>query len=778
MGEPGKEPRRRWRTARSPEPAQEAGRNIVGENLQQNTGGTNIGNQHIITVYNLAEAVDGQRLLGQARPPQDAVQNPPAPLDEHPHLPVTISPTVPAPAPPVGGVEEILAAQRKTIAVQDELLGCQRVLAVSERARDDARLVADSLLETIRHLTAIIRELSDLVTTGDGGHLRPRLDDAVDERTAAHTELARAERDRMIFGHVAESARHTIERLRTELARIHGTPHTTHPSDTTGSTVLAPVFDHTPLEDAARTLTHARLILDQRENAVRTAVDDLGGIERLTPPGQPRNPPPPTAPTPRPTAAPDAAETPSAATGERDAAVANTTPARDDTPTSPRGPSRRTLIRGAAALAATAGALVVRGDGRNQAPYEISSSLVVVEGVVYFGSNYGVYAVDAATGKQKRVYLPGGYSVSLSPVVVEGVVYIVSDNRVYAVDAATGKQKWDLLDGYYLVSLSPVVVEGVVYIVSAFGAYAVEAATGKKKWEYTSALSFSPTLEMVNELVKVVVAVEGAAYIVRGFDVYAVEAATGKQKWVHTTGVSVSLSPVVVEGVVYIGSGDDRVYAVEAATGEQKWVYSTGVSVSTSPVVVEGVVYFVGGFKVYAVDAATGKRKWEKRPGSFSSSSLLVVVEGVVYFGGGVGVYAMDAATGEPKWNYSDGRSVLSSSLVVVEGVVYFVSGDDRVYAVDAATGKQKWNYSDGRSVYSSLVVVDRAVYLGSSSRVYAVDAATGKRIWVYPSGGSTNSLSMVVDRAAYIGSDDHSVNALNAATGKAPRDPGFPGSI
>ncbi|MFI1386396.1 hypothetical protein [Embleya sp. NPDC020886] len=79
MGEPRKDPRRllRRRPARRTETAQDAGNNTVGGNLQQNTGGTNIGRDQNI---NIIQLVDEQG-LEQARRLWDPRHHP-TPSDE------------------------------------------------------------------------------------------------------------------------------------------------------------------------------------------------------------------------------------------------------------------------------------------------------------------------------------------------------------------------------------------------------------------------------------------------------------------------------------------------------------------------------------------------------------------------------------------------------------------------------------------------------------------------------------------------------------------------
>ncbi|MET9694815.1 PQQ-binding-like beta-propeller repeat protein [Streptomyces sp. NPDC006514] len=63
-----------------------------------------------------------------------------------------------------------------------------------------------------------------------------------------------------------------------------------------------------------------------------------------------------------------------------------------------------------------------------------------------------------------------------------------------------------------------------------------------------------------------------------------------------------------MDGIVYIGSNDNKVYALDAATGTPHWTYTTGGGVySASPAVMDGIVYIGSSDrKVYALDAATG----------------------------------------------------------------------------------------------------------------------------------------------------------------------------
>ncbi len=97
---------------------------------------------------------------------------------------------------------------------------------------------------------------------------------------------------------------------------------------------------------------------------------------------------------------------------------------------------------------------------------------------------------------------------------------------------------------------------------------------------------------------------------------------TNQTTWINAIGASVT-SPVITNGVVYVGSSDGVVYALNAATGTKLWNYVTGSTVSSSLAVVNGVVYVASNDgNLYALNAASGSKLWSYvTRGSFNSTS-------------------------------------------------------------------------------------------------------------------------------------------------------------
>src|SRR5512146_1329486 len=79
-------------------------------------------------------------------------------------------------------------------------------------------------------------------------------------------------------------------------------------------------------------------------------------------------------------------------------------------------------------------------------------------------------------------------------------------------------------------------------------------------------------------------------------------------EWQTSAGGEVFSSPVLYNGPLFVGSGDERkLLALDPTTGDKKWSYATYASVESTPAAANGSVVF-GSYDgyVYKLDAATG----------------------------------------------------------------------------------------------------------------------------------------------------------------------------
>lgn len=206
---------------------------------------------------------------------------------------------------------------------------------------------------------------------------------------------------------------------------------------------------------------------------------------------------------------------------------------------------------------------------RFKADNSITSSPAVVGDTIYFGSGCFqctlfsteksgdfLYAVDRQTGQELWRFKTEGY-VESSVTVVDGVVYFGSNDRyLYAVDSHSGQMKWQLKT-FGRITSSPAVTDERVYITSHDrNLYAVDRHTGQEIWRFTTdwPISSSP------------VVAAGVVYFGGSGSngpLYAIDNQTGQELWKFKTDEPIYASPTVANGMVYFGSEDNHLYAIK-----------------------------------------------------------------------------------------------------------------------------------------------------------------------------------------------------------------------
>jgi outer membrane protein assembly factor BamB len=224
-------------------------------------------------------------------------------------------------------------------------------------------------------------------------------------------------------------------------------------------------------------------------------------------------------------------------------------------------------------------------------------------------------------------------------------------------------------------------------------------------------------------------------------------------------------SPAVVNGVVYVGSGNGNVYAFDAATGALRWIASAGSEVISSPTVASGVV-LPRERQRQPLRLRRRDRCSALDPIEEHNAPSPAVTNGVVCLGGAEhALHAFNARTGLAIWSRYTGAPI-SSVPAVANGVVYVGSQDGLVYAFDAATGRLRWSTPTGLAapapIVSSPAVANRVVYIGSlDHKLYAFDAETGQTLSNPTTGGQVNSSPAVANGLVYLASGDGNLYAF-----------------
>ena len=243
---------------------------------------------------------------------------------------------------------------------------------------------------------------------------------------------------------------------------------------------------------------------------------------------------------------------------------------------------------------------------------------------------------------------------------------------------------------------------------------------------------------------------------------------TSSLRWRYATGGSVASSPAVADGIVFVGSSDNKVYALDELTGAQIWNYATGGAVKSSPAVVDGTV-FVGANdgNVYALNEVTGEKIWSCQTGNSVGFSSPTVIDGFVFVGSSDGnVYALKESTGDKIWN----KSILTdgiSSPAIADNMVFIGSGAGKIYALNEQTGAEVWSFETNAGLsLTSPAVADGMVFWAVTGGVYALNETSGARIWNFDTGLYMESSPAVSDGMVFIGGYPCAIYALNETSG------------
>jgi len=151
--------------------------------------------------------------------------------------------------------------------------------------------------------------------------------------------------------------------------------------------------------------------------------------------------------------------------------------------------------------------------------------------------------------------------------------------------------------------------------------------------------------------------------------------------------------PIVVGGLVYVGTSRNNMYALDTETGAIVWVHNgkePGMIMASPSVVNNALYYAATNGHVYALDAGTGGLLWDReivRLGGFRTSPA--AYSGSIYLGAENGTfYALNAGTGAIRWTYDTGAPILNTAAIDVNrGQIYFANEDLYGFALDLNGG-------------------------------------------------------------------------------------------
>ncbi len=270
-------------------------------------------------------------------------------------------------------------------------------------------------------------------------------------------------------------------------------------------------------------------------------------------------------------------------------------------------------------------------------------------------------------------------------------------------------------------------------------------------------------------------------------------------------------TPVIADGVVYLGDMDGKVYAWNLADGKEIWSYKVESGFIAAPAI-RGNLLYIGDMDgtFYAIDIKSGKPKWTFNAEAEIDNGANFWKDNVLFGSQDSKLYCLNAVSGELVWKFAiqdqircmptvvgdrsfvagcdsilhiidltEGKETASVPIESPTGVTPAVLGEHAFFGTEGGTffavnwkeAKVAWKVEDKGSSQpyrSSPAVLEGIVVVGSRSRrVDAFDPATGKELWSFATKQRIDSSPVIVGERVYVGAADGRLYGLDLKSGK-----------
>lgn len=298
----------------------------------------------------------------------------------------------------------------------------------------------------------------------------------------------------------------------------------------------------------------------------------------------------------------------------------------------------------------------------------------------------------------------------------------------------------------------PVADDGVIYVGGGDGRFhAVRAADGTPLWVWpgTTAIDGRAALDAT-----------AVYFLDTRFNLVALDRRTGGLRWrlpLHNeflAGGSApdnptfnhrAATPLVHDGVLYIGSSDGGLYAVNPAHGSALWRHDarapvfSGISLQGNDTLMFGTM----DGSVVLLDRHTRREKLRARTGGGVVTTPVIAGKQLIAGSRDYLLHAFDPADGSPAWRFSYWFSWIESTPALRDGLLYLGGSDyARVSAIDPRTGRAAWSTIVHGMTWGTPLVTERHVFTGTVNQnllgtliahragLVKLDRATGAVLW------------------------------------------------
>lgn len=191
-------------------------------------------------------------------------------------------------------------------------------------------------------------------------------------------------------------------------------------------------------------------------------------------------------------------------------------------------------------------------------------------------------------------------------------------------------------------------------------------------------------------------------------------------------------TPVVVDGIVYIGDLDGKLFALDLKDGKEKWNWKIDSGFMASPAVRRWLDLSrrYQQHMCHCIDASTGKEKWKFTAEAEVDSSTNFWQDKVLFGSQDRHLYCLEAKTGTLVWKHAIEDQIRCTPTVV--GDRCFVAGcDSKLHIIDLKKGTEETNVPiDGPTGVTPAVFGDHVFFGTEGGTIFSVDWKQGKVAW------------------------------------------------
>ncbi len=281
-----------------------------------------------------------------------------------------------------------------------------------------------------------------------------------------------------------------------------------------------------------------------------------------------------------------------------------------------------------------------------------------------------------------------------------------------------------------------------------------------------------------------------------------------KQVWSLQMQGAVDGSPIIHNGIIYVGSRDHHLYALDGQSRRERWRYDAGAPLRSTPTLHGDTLFFgdddgtmhavqnLGGTarwrvplrgkifasagagagliisatqagRVVALNPTSGETIWEHFDGSPFYASPALLNNLVIVANGSGQVKGLDIASGKPQWAFQASNQIRATP-ACQDGLALIAAMDGSVALLDMHTGERLWQRSLGVPISASPILTRERVFAaGQEGVVFALSRADGNRLWTAKTSGQIAASPILCGTALLVIDSEGAVLLIDADTGK-----------